>query len=268
MRLMLLTIFLSGSMACTSSSLPHEQWLVILAARTSLEDVVIDLEKLGGRTAGINLVNTEDCRNLQLDPFLVVGGVFGDRESAVEATDSWRVKGINDAYVESCDVIEDSRLALGLPLLDPSFDALHIQPVNWDLDDAISRVESLGSGMVVSIVPYYEADPEDIREGFRTRVLLGRPAPGQQLSLSDDCIDPEPAANRDYLALSCVTESAADHLLHRTQVFNLDDGQTVTAYDRCREPRFHGGVLTCMSETVDAEGDLFLEERQHSIPEK
>jgi len=198
-----------------------------------------------------------------------VAGVFGDRQSAVAATDLWRTKGVKDAYVRFCDVVEHSRLALGLPLLDPSFDTLHTQPVNWDVDDdAISRVESLGDGRVVLIVPYYEADPEDIREGLRTKVLLHRPASSRAFPLSADCIDPELAVGRNYLALSCVTESAADYLLHRTQVFNLNDEQAVAAYDRCRKPRFHGGVLVCMGETVDAEGKLSLQERQYPVVEK
>jgi len=119
-------------------------------------------------------------------------------------------------------------------------------------------VESFGDDRVALIIPYYKADPDDIREGLKTKVLLHQPGPGQPLSLSADCIDPELAANRNYLALSCVTESAADHLLHRIQVFDLDVGRAVAAYDRFRKPKFRGGVLACMGEIVDAEGGLYF----------
>jgi len=268
MQIMLLTLLVGGNTACSSLALAHPQWLAILATRTSLADAVIEIEKLRGQTGGLDLISTKDCRNLRSDLFLVVAGVLGDRQSAVAATDSWRTKGVNDAYVRACDIVEHSRLAFGLPLLDPSFGSLHTRPVNWDLDDAMSRVESLDDGGVVLIAPYYEADPEDIREGLKIKVLLHQPAPEQPFSLSADCIDPEFAANRNYLALSCVTESAADQLLHRIQVFNLDDEQVVAVHDKCRKPRFRSGVLVCMGETVDAEGKLSLKERHYPVVEK
>jgi len=58
------------------------------------------------------------------------------------------------------------------------------------------------------------------------------------------------------VALTCVSETAATHLLHLTQLFDLTDGKRVAEKSRCTKAKFEKKHWVCQEESVDAEGVL------------
>ncbi|MDR4518166.1 MAG: hypothetical protein MRK00_12375 [Nitrosomonas sp.] len=152
--------------------------------------------------------------------------------------------------------------------VDNSFIQSIIHPINWGLDEAITQIKFLNTDMAAIIKPHYQSDPEDIREGLKIRIYLHWLKNNQRIQLFSDCIDPELSSNNQFLAVSCVTENAADHLLHSTSVFSLADGSLIFRQNRCREPEFAENQLTCQEETVDADGKLLLKPAEHMLKEK
>ena len=233
-------------------------WLPIVATRSSVSDALASAAELQRGGGELRLVATDDCQNLRKELYVVAAGIHASREAAESAIAEWRKRGVADAYLRSCKVVVPSRLSLGIPLLDPSLTRRPIDAVNWGVDDAVSRVVVLGDRAIAVIVPRYEADPEDIREGLRIGVRLYILGEQRSLDLSSDCIDPEFALNATHLALTCVNETAGTHLLHRTQLYALADGQVVAEHSRCTTPTFEQGRWVCQKESVDAEGNLKL----------
>ena len=234
------------------------RWLPIVATQSSVSDALASATELRRGGGELLLVETDDCHNLRKRLYVVVAGIHVARAAAESAIAEWRKQGVDDAYLRSCEVVVPSRLSVGIPLLDPSLTRRRIEAVNWSLEDAVSRVVALGDRWVALIVPRYEADPEDIREGLRIGVRLYSLDLRRSLDLSSDCIDPEFALNATHVALTCVNETAATYLLHRTQLYALADGRIVAEESRCAKPTFEQDRWVCQKESVDAEGVLEL----------
>jgi hypothetical protein len=261
----LLFLLVAASIQAASMPVPKSFWLPIVATRNSVAEAVDSAKRLSRDGSDLRLVVTDDCRNLHHGLYVVVAGVFDAPSEAKSAVDRWRRLGVKDAYLRSCDVVIPSRLSLNIPLLDPSLIGPTIEAVNWGLDDAVSRLVAIDGQWAAAIVPRYEPDSNDIREGLRIGVRLYGLNDSKTMALSDDCIDPEFAVNASLLALTCVTEAAADHLLHRTQFFALPDGKQVGEENRCTQPTFKDGRWLCQIESVDAEGVLRLEAKSLSL---
>lgn len=233
-------------------------WLPIVATRNTVSDALAGAVKLQRDSERLLLVETDDCHNLRKGLYVVVAGIHDARAAAESALVKWRQRGVDDAYLRSCEVVVPSRLSLGIPLLDSSLTRRPIKAVNWGLEDAVSRVVALGNRWVALIVPRYAADPEDLREGLRRGVRLYNLDERRSLDLSSDCVDPEFALNATHVALTCANETAATHLLHRTQLYALADGRGVADESRCAKPTFEQDRWICQKESVDAEGILEL----------
>lgn len=264
MRWTLAVLFLSATvstMAGEPGAVPTRQtlWLPIVATRSTVDKAFESAAKLQRSIGELQLVDTTDCQNLRKGLYLVVAGIYGQQAAAKSAIDEWRNQGVNDAYLRSCEVVVPSRLSLSIPLLDPSLMQNSIEAVNWGLEDAVSRVVGIDSRFVAAIVPRYQPNPEDIREGLRIGVRLYNLDEHRAMDLSAECIDPEFSVNATHVALTCVNESAADHLLHRTQLFTLTDGKLAAEKNRCTQPVFKDKRWVCQKESVDAEGVLKLE---------
>jgi len=235
-----------------------EVWLPVVATRNKVDDALASAVELRRHGPDLVLVATEDCRNLGKGLYVVVAGVHDRRTTAESAVAKWRALGVHDAYLRSCRVVVPSRLSLDIPLLDPSFMNRRIEAVNWDMEDAVSRVIVLDDRLAALVIPRYEDDPEDVREGLRIGVRLYHRLEDRIVDLSPDCIDPQFAWNATHVALSCVKETAGTHLLHHVYVYALKDGTLVAEESRCRTPTFAEGRWMCEKESVDADGVLEL----------
>lgn len=259
-----LLLFFALSVGCAStenaalSGSATVVWLPIVATHSHISDSLnkaIDLQRYGSR---LILVSTDDCRNLRHGLYLVVAGIQNTPTAAESAAASWRHKGVHDAYWRRCKVVVPSRLSLGIPLLDPSFMKNRLTAINWTADDAVSRIVILSGHWVAAVIPRYDYDPEDIREGLRIGVRLYDLHDNRSLPLASDCIDPDFAMSPSHLALSCVSETAGTHLLHRIFVFELNDAHLVAQARHCRKPVYQKGHWICQRESVDADGVLSL----------
>lgn len=242
------------------------RWFPIVATRNSVAEALHSLLEMGQDQEKLALIATDDCRNLRPGLYLVVEEGHDSRAAAESLVAKWRKQGVGDAYLRNCNLAQPSRLSFGVPLLDASLMMQSIGAVNWDVQDAVSRVIELADGYVAAIIPRYEDHPDDIREGLRIGVHLYNTAENRSIVLSSDCIDPELALNVSHVALSCVTEIAASHLLHRTQLHSLGNGQVVAAEDSCTKPSFTEQRWLCYKESVDETGRLKLEAKTLHLP--
>ncbi len=159
----------------------------------------------------------------------------------------------------TCKPKHSTRLALGIPLIDPTIESVPPNSVNWADDDRISVVAKLPSNGYLWIRRRYEPDSEDPREGRRESVYFLLSGPKDAVRLDADCANPTFAQRDGWIALSCARELAADHMLHELRVFEQTSGKTVFSAARCREPRFETAEeLSCQAESVDADGRLQL----------
>jgi len=259
--LVLLMLFSAASFATAGGTDDSEPtlWLPIVATEKKVSNALSSMLKLQRCESELIIVETNDCLNLREDLYLVVAGIHESRMAAESMIDEWHRLGVEDAYLRSCQVIVPSRLSLGVQLLDPSFARQETEAVNWELKDAVSLVISLNDQTIALVLPTYEVDLEDIREGLRIGVRIYLTTQRRYLDLSSDCIDPEFSLSTEHIALTCVNESAATYLLHRTQLFSLAGGQVVAEEKRCTNPLFEQERWTCKKESIDADGIMELQ---------
>jgi hypothetical protein len=254
-----------------STSYGHSQtvWFSILSTETEIATAVEKKNSLSLTGGSLELVNCEDCKNLRPGLILLTTGIKKDKSEANADIMKWRQRGIKDAYLRSCDVLPNSRLALGIPLLDPSIYGRPEDVVNWQYENAVSRVKPLDNSWIAIIQPKYESTPDDILEGLRINIGLLNPNEKKiALSLSKNCIDPvfsADADNKAMVAVSCVNETAADHLLHKTLVYHVPSQKKVFEKDRCKNPRLSGNAIICDMESLDKHGDLHLETKTFEL---
>lgn len=240
-------------------------WLSIIATESNVDNAVSTARSLHTNKNALEIIDTNDCHNLRKNLYVIVAAIDTQRQSARKTIEKWRERGFEDAYFRQCDIVQKSRLALRIPAVDNSFVQHDIHSINWDLQEAITHITFLNTDRAVIIKPQYQPDPEDIREGLKIRVYLHWLKKNHHVKLSDDCIDPELTHNSRFLAVSCVTENAADNLLHSTSVFSFTDGTLVFRQNRCRDPEFTDNQLTCNKETVDVDGQLNLIPAAHAL---
>lgn len=242
---------------CKADKISSELWLSIVATHKTLPGAVAEFRQLGKLDAQLNLYASNDCIGLVPDLY-VVAQVENNRDKALANTKAWQELGISDAYVKHCQVAKLSRLALNIALIDRSFEKQKQAAVNWDLTEATSQVISLSETKVGIVRPVYQDKPDDIREGIKIGVFFHDFATSdyQTKKLSDNCINPEFNLSQNHLMLTCVTEAAANHLLHTTQVFSLPEANLLHTLDRCRSPSIIADRLNCSEEFIDAEGRL------------
>jgi hypothetical protein len=244
---------------------PDRVWLPVVATEKTVAAAVAAADRLG-RDMPLSIVSSDDCSNLRPALFLVVPALPTDRAAAEAQLAQWRDRGgVPDAYLRACEVAPDSRLAIGLPLLDPSIRQRPPETASWTVDDAVSRVLPLGNGWLALIVPHYKPEPDDAREGLRTAVRVAGPPGLERRILQPDCVGPEIAASGLLVALACAVEVAGENLLHVTRVYRLPGGEQVMVQDSCRDPELSGTRLICQGERVDADGRLHLERREADL---
>jgi hypothetical protein len=244
---------------------PDRVWLPVVATETTVAAAVAAADRLG-RDMPLSIVSSDDCPNLRPALFLVVPALPTDQAAAEAQLAQWRDRGgVPDAYLRACEVAADSRLAIGLPLLDPSIRQRPPETATWTVDDAVSQVLPLGNGWLALIVPHYTPEPEDAREGLRTEVRVAGPPGLEHRLLQPDCIGPEIAASGPHVALACAVAVAGENLLHVTRVYRLPGAEQVMAQESCRDPALSGMRLVCQGERVDADGRLHLERREADL---
>ncbi|WP_143058837.1 hypothetical protein [Nitrosomonas marina] len=240
-------------------------WLSIIATENNINKAISTAHALHNTENSLEIIDTNDCQNLRKNLY-VIASIDTQRHLAQKTIEKWRKRKHEDAYLRHCIIIQESRLALRIPPVDNSFIQNIIQPINWDSDEVITQLKFLNPEMAAIIKPHYQPDPEDIREGLKIRIDLLWLKSNQHKELFSDCIDPELLNNDQFLAVSCVTEIAADNLLHSTSVFSLNDGAMIFRQNRCREPKFTDNQLICQKETVDADGKLHHMPTLHVLP--
>lgn len=249
----------------SSEAAAETKWLSVLASEGTLHAAVKKLRSLKSDGKGLQIISSDDCKNLHQGLFLVVSGIWQERSDAEKEAAKWRTRKVKDAYPRACTVVPDSRLDLGVPVLDPSIYERPPDTVNWTYEDAMSRVKGLSNSLVGIIQPRYEPSPEDVREGLKMPVYVITKPGAEWIRLRSDCIDPEVTAEVPFVAVSCVNATMADHLLHVTRVYQIPSRILVLERERCREPRLSANQLICRDESLDKEGNLRLESRNYPL---
>lgn len=254
----LLGCALLAPISCTATAEPTSQWFVIAGSAKTVQPALRTKQKLLPSWPEISIVASSDCKNLRPGLFLTVVNTFDSKEGAASVLGKVREQ-VPDAYVRECPPHQDSRIQLGVSLIDPSIEKVPQDVVNWTDEDRISEVLKLPGGGYLWLLRRYEADEEDPREGRRESVLVFASKAEAATLLERDCTDPSYARTADWIALSCARESAADHLLHQTTVFDMKSGKSVHSVSRCRDPKFTSTTeLVCQQEAIDKQGRLQL----------
>ena len=128
--------------------------------------------------------------------------------------------------------------------------------------DVVARVEPLGADWVAIVAPYYVIAPDDVREGLRIGISIIELSSRKSIRLTDNCIDPKFVYSGKTLAMTCVTETAADNLLHKVMVFDLTTASILAERLRCRSPRVSETKWVCFEEHLDRAGILHLKQRR------
>jgi len=257
----LLGCALLAPISCTATAEPTSQWFVIAGSAKAVQPALRTKQKLLPSWPEISIVASSDCKNLRPGLFLTVVKTFDSKEGAASVLGKVREQ-VPDAYVRECRPHQGSRIQLGVSLIDPSIEKVPQDAVNWTDEDRVSEVVKLPGGGHLWILRRYEADEEDPREGRRESVLVFSNKPEVATLLERDCTDPAYARIADWIALSCARESALDHLLHQTTVFDMKSGKIVHSVSRCRDPQFASTAeLVCQGEAVDKRGRLQLKRR-------
>lgn len=249
------------------------RWLSVAISSHDLVGAVSAVRRVGDGVVGSRLIHSDDCANFKPGMFVLAGPDYPRKEAASKDVERWRERGVKDAYARSCHVRANSLVSLGIPVLDSSFVALTETPVNWDLPDAVARVEPLGNGWVAVVAPYYVRIDNDIREGLRIKVFAAHLSSGRSVALGEDCIDPKFVYSAKGLAVTCATETAADELLHTVRIFDLRSASIIGERLRCRNPSPGSVWWTCLEEQIDRAGVLHLKESRipkltQTVPEK
>jgi len=250
----------------SSGAAAETRWLAIAATEKDLTTVTCRRHALGrGLEEKLELISSSDCQSLKKGLFLVVAEGQLKENEAREHADSWRKKGIKDAYIKKCVVSPYSRLDLGIPVLDESIYNRPKEVVNWTYEEAISQVRQVSGRLVAVIRPRYEPTPEDVMEGLRISVSVLMKPGKNLLQLETNCIDPELASDTNIVAVSCVNATAADNLLHITRFYELPSAKLLHEHDRCRKPQIKQNSLLCQEEHIDKDGILTLKPYKYEI---
>jgi hypothetical protein len=254
---------LAGALLCLCACRSGESesaWLAVAFASPDVTQAIEAKRGLERSWPQATIVSSGDCGNLKPGLYLVAAAILPGRQAARDAVA--KLEAERGAYASHCAVEPASRLALGVPVVDPSI--LEVQPnaVNWSDADRVSEVVKLAGPGYLWIRRRYEPGKEDAREGRRESVLYFAQDPRQAETLEEDCTQPDHAEYGEWIAVSCAREVAADRLLHGITVFARSASEPVHSIRRCREPRFLSDrELACKSEEVDADGELRLTEK-------
>lgn len=243
-------------------------WLLVGASDPSPAGVAAKGKALQARLPGGLVVQTADCSDRR-NVFAWVAAVATSAEDASARLPALRQL-VPDAYIKRCAVRPDSLLSLRLTAVDPSIAEVPGDAVNWSDADRVSALRTLqpasDQARGLLLTRYFSSQANDPLEGRRERVsLVGRD--GQLQPLLADC--PGAVASTvqaGRVALQCDSEQAADQVLHRVLVFDLQ-GHQLAEQDRCRQPKWQApGHLRCEAEQVTASGRLTLKPTRVTLP--
>jgi hypothetical protein len=243
------------------------KWLVVAASSHQIAPVLAPADTLKTSWPNVEVIASQDCSNLVPDLYLAVVSTQTDRAKA--QSDSARLKSeIPDAYVRACTVRPESRLQLGIPLLDPSIDKVPGDVVNWTDADRLSQVFALPTGGHLWVRRQYQPAPEDLNEGRRTTVLFFAQNPSNPRKLESDCPQFSHTEQGNLIALLCAREVAGDNLFHTIDIFQLPGLEKIASVEHCRKPQLSGLDLSCETEQVGSDGELRLTPRHLRLPGK
>jgi hypothetical protein len=236
---------------------PSVRWLVIAASSQEIAPVLASAKMLKTSWPNTSVIASQDCSNLVSDLYLAVVSTQTDRAQA--QADAARLKlQIPDAYVRVCTVRSESRLQLGIPLLDPSIEKIPDDVVNWTDADRLSQVFTLPADGHLWVRRKYQPDSEDPNEGRRTTVLFFAQNPAESHQLESDCPQFSYTAQANRIAISCARAVASDNLFHTIDVFRRPRLEKFASVEHCRNPQLSASALTCEEEQVGPDGKLRL----------
>jgi hypothetical protein len=263
--------WLAAALAAAACGQPQpeagERYLVIGASDTSAQRIAGKAKELAQRTGHAGLVvQVADCG----DPramFAWAAEVKPDPAQAQQALQDVQ-RAVPDAYVKRCKVRPGSLLALRVPAVDPSIARVPAQVVNWSDGDRVSSIVPLGDAGRAVLVRRYQAARDDPLEGRRTQVALAAPG-GELVTLVDDCPGAAQFVQKSgWIAFTCDSEQAADHVLHTVRAFGASGAPAATV-PRCQQPAITADdALTCQGEEVDAAGRLRLTPRKRQLAQR
>jgi len=245
-----------GMLSC-SQPRPATLWFAVAESASTVTQAMRTAQALRTAWPSITVIATVDCGNLTAGMYLAA---VPARDQTDAQSMSERLSGERkDANAQPCQARPDTRLELGVPLLDPSMAAAPSVTVNWTDADRMSSVHKIAGGGYLWIRRQYVAAPEDPREGRRASVWYFAKSPDAAKLIEADCTDVAFASQAVWLALSCARETAAEQLLHSTMVYRIGAPGVKHTYPRCRAPRFESDTeLTCQEEAVSNQGELKL----------
>jgi hypothetical protein len=238
----LVTAAILGAPCASAQASSRSDWLIVQSAADPL---ALTGTAAARRAPGTQVMAGSDCAEFR-------PGVFVRAKRLAAPAPGPRPAG---SYTKRCTPKAGSVAALGVTIVDPSFDQMRVRPVNFDGRDILTQRQS---GFLLR--PWYTPSPNDPREGLRVAV---DDVVGPRRTIVRDCTQPEVARNADFIAIACATQQIADAPLYQTTLYRARDLKPVRILARCRKPRFGAArLLLCDAQSVSAQGEISVRLRQ------
>lgn len=258
-------VFLGCAWQC--NAMPDTVWLVIGASGKSLVPLIEAKQRLIGDWPEATIMTTDDCMNAKPGFFVLATELAKSKVQAQEAVAKLRQL-VPDAYAKRCDILDKSRLAMGIDLVDPSIEKVPSDAVNWSDEDRITELICLNNTDFLIVQRVFDSEDTGFREGRQQRILFFRDNPNNSILLNSGCWDFGGLYyNYPFLAFHCAHEVAGDYLIHRCEVYCLEPHGKIFEKLYCRNPvLLENKRLRCEEEDVNAEGKLSLTAVEQPLP--
>lgn len=242
-------------------------WLVIGASGKSLVSLIEAKQRLIRDWPQATIMVTDDCVNVKPGFFVLAAEVASSKVQAQQAVTKLRQL-VPDAYLKQCDILDKSRLAMRIPLVDSSIEKVPADAVNWGDEDRVTELILLNNTDFLIVQRVFDPGDTGFREGRQQKILFFRDDPNKSILLNSDCWDFGGLYyHYPFLAFHCADQVAGDYLIHKCEVHRLEPPGKIFQKLYCRNPVLLGDKrLRCEEEAVDAEGELSLTTVEQRLP--
>jgi len=246
-------------LTCHTQTYADTVWFVVAATSKTLTPIIEVKKNLAAQWPESFITTTDDCYHDRAGLYLLAVKRSGSKAAAMFILKKLREQ-IADAYYFVCHIKPQSRLSLGIPLIDPSIEKVPEDAVNWSDRDRVTELRHLINDEFIVLKKLYDSDDQSFREGRRVDVFFVTSKAKNASLLTENCWDFGGVSyTGNTLAFHCASMVAADHLIHNVMVFHLKSLQKVFEKDYCRNPVLLGDRrIKCEEETVDVNGKLIL----------
>jgi hypothetical protein len=241
------------------AELENAIWLVVAGTSKTIAPVVKAKKTLGSLKNDSSIITTSDCVNAKENLFLLTISMNKSKILAQAVLLNLR-KYIKDAYLFECLVKPDSRLALGVPFIDPTIETMPDNIVNWSDDDKVAELKKIRNNEYLILKKIYNKNDQSVYEGRTVQLYVFNRIAKTYRLLTENCLDFGGFdVKNNLLAFHCAYMQSDIHIIHEVQAYQLNSFKKIGAKTYCRNPIILKNYqLSCQQESVNPQGELTL----------